>query len=280
LKILRTKLSLFGAQPNDSLELPGMFPSKKIISLSPQMADSAITSNTDRKDQVKSMFDSIAWRYDFLNHLLSAGIDKYWRKKAIGIIGHFKKKPEILDVATGTADLALTALKLDPKKVTGIDISSKMLEIGNEKIRKLGFEEKIELLHGDSENIPFRENSFDVSMVAFGVRNFSDPLKGLSEMNRVLRNNGMIMVLEFSKPGNFLFKSVYRFYFRRVLPFFGRLFSRHKNAYEYLPESVMKFPDSEEFMKLLGQAGFSDIKQLRLTGGIASIYTGFKIVKQ
>lgn len=244
------------------------------------MKDSIITSDTGKKDHVKSMFDSIAWRYDFLNHFLSAGVDRSWRKKAIAIIKRHKNNPEILDVATGTADLALTALRLDPKKITGIDISEKMLAIGKEKIRKLGFEKKIELLYGDSENIPFPENSFDVAMAAFGVRNFADPVTGLKEMNRVLRTDGMIMVLEFSKPGNSLFKSVYNFYFRRVLPFFGRMFSKDKSAYSYLPESVMKFPDNKEFMELLEKAGFSDVRQRRLTGGIASIYTGFKIVKQ
>ena len=244
------------------------------------MKNSIITSDTGKKDHVKSMFDSIAWRYDFLNHFLSAGVDRRWRKKAIEIIKQHKTKPEILDVATGTGDLALTALSLDPKKINGIDISEKMLAIGKEKIRKLDFGNRIELLYGDSENIPFPESSFDVTMAAFGVRNFADPVRGLKEMNRVLRSDGMIMILEFSKPGNLLFKSFYNFYFRRMLPFFGRLFSKDKSAYTYLPESVMKFPDNEEFMGLLTEAGFSDVRQKRLTGGIASIYTGFKIIKQ
>jgi demethylmenaquinone methyltransferase/2-methoxy-6-polyprenyl-1,4-benzoquinol methylase len=239
-----------------------------------------INSDTGKKDHVKSMFDSIAWRYDFLNHFLSAGIDRSWRKKAIAVIKRHKTNPEILDVATGTADLALTALRLEPKKITGIDISEKMLDIGKEKIRKLGLENRIELLYGDSENIPFSENSFDVSMAAFGVRNFADPVKGLKEMNRVLRPDGMIMVLEFSRPGNLVFKSVYNFYFRRMLPFFGHMFSKDKKAYSYLPESVMKFPDNEEFMGMLTEAGFSGVWQKRLTGGIASIYTGFKTGKQ
>lgn len=232
--------------------------------------------NEGKKVAVESMFDSIAWRYDFLNHFLSFNIDRFWRRRAIKIISESYKSPVILDVATGTADLAIAAMKLDPSKITGIDISNRMLEIGKEKIRKRGLSGKIELMPGDSEKIPFCNDIFDVAMVAFGVRNFSDPLKGLMEMNRVIRNRGMIMVLEFSKPSGFPFKPIYNLYFRNILPFFGRLFSNDKAAYRYLPESVMKFPDNEEFLKLLVQAGFSDLHQIKLTGGVASIYTGIK----
>lgn len=232
--------------------------------------------NEGKKVAVESMFDSIAWRYDFLNHFLSFNFDRFWRRRAIKIISESYKSPVILDVATGTADLAIAAMKLDPSKITGIDISNRMLEIGKEKIRKRGLSGKIELMPGDSEKIPFCNDIFDVAMVAFGVRNFSDPLKGLMEMNRVIRNRGMIMVLEFSKPSDFPFKPIYNLYFRNILPFFGRLFSNDKAAYRYLPESVMKFPDNEEFLKLLVQAGFSDLHQIKLTGGVASIYTGIK----
>jgi demethylmenaquinone methyltransferase / 2-methoxy-6-polyprenyl-1,4-benzoquinol methylase len=151
-----------------------------------------------------------------------------------------------------------------------------MLEIGTEKIKKKGLEEKIELLKGDSESIQFDDNHFDVAMVAFGVRNFSDPLKGLYEMRRVVRPSGMIMVLEFSKPVSFPFRQIYNFYFLNILPFFGRLFSKDKNAYTYLPESVMKFPDNEAFLDLLTKAGFEKVTQKKLTGGVASIYTGLK----
>ena len=234
----------------------------------------------DKKAAVESMFDSIAWRYDFLNHFLSFGIDRLWRRRAIRIISKFCKNPHILDVATGTGDLAIAAMKLNPSKITGIDISQKMLEIGKEKIDRKGFSGKIELIPGDSENIPFGDNVFDVAMVAFGVRNFSDPLKGLSEMKRVIRNEGMIMVLEFSKPSGFPFRPVYNFYFRNILPFFGKLFSKDKAAYSYLPDSVMKFPDNDEFLKLLALAGFSEIRQIKLTGGVASIYTGIKLSTQ
>ena len=151
-----------------------------------------------------------------------------------------------------------------------------MLEIGREKIRKKGLSGTIELMHGDSERIPFGDNLFDVSMVAFGVRNFADPLKGLKEMKRVIRNNGMIVVLEFSKPSGFLFRIIYNFYFRNILPFVGRLFSKDKAAYSYLPDSVYRFPDNEAFLQLLSEAGFSYTRQVKLTGGVASIYTGLK----
>jgi demethylmenaquinone methyltransferase/2-methoxy-6-polyprenyl-1,4-benzoquinol methylase len=236
--------------------------------------------NEDKKAAVESMFDSIAWRYDFLNHFLSFGIDRLWRRRAIKIISGYYKKPHILDVATGTGDLAIAAIKLNPVRITGIDISMKMLAIGKEKIERKGYSGIIELTQGDSENIPLNDDLFDVAMVAFGVRNFSDPMRGLSEMKRVIKQKGMIMVLEFSKPTGFPFRLVYNFYFRNILPFFGRLFSKDKSAYRYLPESVMKFPDNEEFLKLLAITGFSDTRQIKLTGGIASIYTGIKIATQ
>lgn len=230
----------------------------------------------NKKTMVKSMFDSIAWRYDFLNHFLSLSIDRLWRRKAIRIISAHCKNPRILDVATGTADLAIAAMRINPSGVTGIDISEKMLVIGKQKILKKGLSEKIELIYGDSENIPFADNTFDVAMAAFGVRNFADPLKGLSEMKRVLRKDGLIMVLEFSKPKGLIVRPVYNFYFRNLLPFFGKFFSKDKSAYYYLPESVMRFPDNEEFLSLLTKAGFKHTKQIKLTGGIASIYTGIR----
>jgi demethylmenaquinone methyltransferase / 2-methoxy-6-polyprenyl-1,4-benzoquinol methylase len=233
-----------------------------------------------RKAAVESMFDSIAWRYDFLNHFLSFNFDRLWRRRAIKIISKSYKSPNILDVATGTGDLAIAAMKLNPSKISGIDISRKMLEIGREKVGKKGFSGKIDLIPGDSEKIPFDDNHFDVAMVAFGVRNFADPLKGLSEMIRVIRTGGMIMVLEFSKPSGFPIKPLYNSYFRNILPLFGRLFSKDKDAYRYLPDSVMKFPDNEEFLKLLIHAGCSDTHQVKLTGGVASIYTGIKLSMQ
>jgi demethylmenaquinone methyltransferase/2-methoxy-6-polyprenyl-1,4-benzoquinol methylase len=233
-------------------------------------------NNGDKKAIVESMFDSIAWRYDFLNHFLSFGTDHLWRRRAVRIISKHCSSPEILDVATGTGDLALAAVRLKPKRITGIDISANMLEIGYEKILKRGLADLIRLQKADSENMPFPDSVYDVAMVAFGVRNFADPLRGLSEMNRILRNGGMIMVLEFSRPTAFPFRNIYNFYFRRVLPLLGKLFSKDRAAYSYLPESVYRFPDNEAFLDLLTRAGFTNVKQVKLTGGVASIYTGFK----
>lgn len=222
------------------------------------------------------MFDSIAGSYDFLNHFLSFGIDRLWRRKAIRTLRGRYYNPLILDVATGTADLALSALKLSPRKVTGIDISENMLALGRKKVEGKGFSTTIELLRCESENIVFGDAIFDIAMVAFGVRNFRDPLRGLSEMNRVLKQGGTVMVLEFSKPSWFPFKQLYYFYFLHILPLIGRLFSGSNNAYSYLPESVLGFPDNESFMRMLRAAGFAPVNQIKLTGGIASIYTGIK----
>jgi len=226
------------------------------------------------------MFDSIAPSYDFLNHFLSFGTDRIWRKKAIRIISESYKNPRILDVAAGTADLSIAAIKLDPEHITGIDISVKMLEIGREKISRKRLDDRIELIQGDSEKIPFANDHFDVAMVAFGVRNFADPLKGLSEMTRVVRRGGMVMVLEFSKPVKSPVRQLYIFYFLNVLPNIGRLFSKNKKAYSYLPESVMQFPDNEQFIELMMKAGLSSVRQEKLTWGVASIYTGLKQTMQ
>ena len=232
--------------------------------------------NTKTRRDTGPMFDSIAWRYDFLNHLLSFGTDRYWRRKAIGKIREHCKNPRIIDVATGTADLAIEASKIKPLQIKGIDISEKMLEIGRQKIKARNLEDVIELINCDSENICFEDNTFDAAMAAFGVRNFRDPLKGLSEMRRVVRKNGIVVILEFSKPDGFIFKHLYNFYFSVILPFTGSMFSKDRKAYKYLNESVMNFADKEKFIQMMRDAGLSDIKQTRLTGGIASIYTGVK----
>lgn len=229
-----------------------------------------------KKEKVESMFDSIAWRYDFLNHFLSLGIDRGWRRRAIKIIGKTIKPRLILDVATGTGDLAIASLRLGPEKVSGIDISRQMLEAGRKKIHKKGLEKKIELIRCDSEKIIFPDNMFDVAMVAFGVRNFSSPAAGLREMLRVVRPGGMVMVLEFSKPSVFPFRNLYFLYFRRILPLLGKIFSKHGEAYSYLPESVMNFPESGEFIRIMRESGFSGVAQKRVSAGIASIYTGIK----
>ena len=241
------------------------------------MENQPIKLSKDKKAVVESMFDSIAWRYDFLNHFLSFGIDHLWRRRAIRVISKSYENPNILDVATGTGDLAIAAIRLNPLGITGIDISEKMLEIGRKKISDKGLSDKITLIRADSEEIPFSDSVFNVAMVAFGVRNFADPLKCLSEIYRVIQAGGMIMVIEFSKPSGFPFRNVFNFYFKKILPFFGKVFSKDKEAYSYLPDSVMKFPDNEEFLILLVKAGFSDARQIKLTGGVASIYTGIKL---
>ncbi|MGM0464484.1 MAG: bifunctional demethylmenaquinone methyltransferase/2-methoxy-6-polyprenyl-1,4-benzoquinol methylase UbiE [Bacteroidota bacterium] len=227
-----------------------------------------------KKEEVRSMFDSIAWRYDFLNHLLSFGIDIIWRRKAVNEISARIKPDRILDIATGTCDLAIESLRLNPVSVTAIDMSQRMLEEARKKIYRKKLNEKIELMVGDSENLPFENDSFDAAMVAFGIRNFEDPDKGLTEMNRVLRKGGVAMILEFSRPEKFPFKNIYGLYFRRILPFFGSLFSKDKAAYNYLPDSVSKFPEGKEFMKMMENAGFAELKQRRMTGGVVTIYTG------
>lgn len=228
------------------------------------------------KSDIGPMFDSIAWRYDFLNHFLSFGIDINWRRKTVDkILGKYKN-PKIIDVATGTGDLAIEAVSTEPSKIAGIDISEKMLELGRQKIKAKGLENIIELIKCDSENICFEDNTFDVAMSAFGVRNFSDPVRGLSEMRRVIRRGGLVLILEFSKPQGFLFKHVYNFYFGNLLPFLGSLFSKDKKAYRYLNESVMDFADNEKFIQIMKKAGLSEIKQERMTRGIATIYTGVK----
>jgi demethylmenaquinone methyltransferase/2-methoxy-6-polyprenyl-1,4-benzoquinol methylase len=231
---------------------------------------------SDIKRDVGFMFDRIAFRYDFLNHFLSFGIDRIWRRKAIKLISGSYRDPEILDVATGTGDLAIAAMKIAPKHITGIDISTKMLEAGKEKVRKKNLTGTIDLREGDSKNIPFGDESFDVAMVAFGVRNFTDPVKGLSEMQRVIRQGGSVLVLEFSRPAKFPVSQIYYFYFRFILPLIGSLVSGDRKAYRYLHDSVMSFPDNEQFLDLMKKAGLAGVKQNKLSGGIASIYTGFK----
>jgi demethylmenaquinone methyltransferase/2-methoxy-6-polyprenyl-1,4-benzoquinol methylase len=231
--------------------------------------------SSSKKSQVTSMFDNISHRYDFLNHLLSLGIDIKWRKRAIGILKSINPR-QILDVATGTGDFAIEALSLNPEKVTGIDISTGMLQKGREKIHKLRLQDKIELLQGDSEEIAFPDNKFDSVIVAFGVRNFENLEKGLSEMLRVVRPGGMIIIIEFSKPVRIPYKQIYNLYFKYLLPVIGRFFSKDKSAYSYLPASVMAFPEGEEFLKILEKIGYKQTKCHLLTFGISSIYVGSK----
>lgn len=228
------------------------------------------------REQVEAMFDSISRHYDMLNHILSLGTDRRWRRRAVDLMGRHIRPATILDVATGTGDLAIASLRLGPRKVTGIDISGKMLEEGRRKIARLGLGDTIELVRGDSQSMEFADGTFDAAMSAFGVRNFEDTVAGLREMCRVLRPGGMLMILEFSRPSRFPLKQIYGLYFRRVLPRIGRRVSGDPGAYSYLPSSVMSFPDNERFLELMLRAGFTGVKQTRLTGGIASIYHGFR----
>ena len=227
--------------------------------------------DSSKKEQVAEMFDNISHRYDFLNHFLSLGIDKLWRKKAVKILSEIEPKV-ILDVATGTGDFAIESLSLKPKKVVGIDISQGMLDKGIIKIKKNGQEDIIELKYGDSENIPFEDNHFDAITVAFGVRNFENLEKGLSEMKRVLKTGGMAVVLEFSKPKKFPIKQIYNFYFHNVLPGIGKLVSKDASAYTYLPESVEAFPEGKDFEAILKKVGFNYKSTHPLFFGVSSIY--------
>ena len=236
-------------------------------------------SSASKKEQVALMFNNIAKRYDFFNHFLSLNIDKYWRIKTIKILKQrikVNKDSIILDIATGTGDLAIEASKIKPKKIIGIDISTKMLKIGQEKVKQRKLDNLIELKKGDAENLNFKGSFFDAITVAFGVRNFENIQKGLSEMYRVLKPDGCAVILEFSKPKLFFIKQIYNFYFLKILPFFGRLFSQDKYAYNYLPYSVINFPTSNNFINELNKAGFINTKYLSLTFGIVTIYSGIK----
>jgi demethylmenaquinone methyltransferase/2-methoxy-6-polyprenyl-1,4-benzoquinol methylase len=233
-------------------------------------------NNLPKKDQVAMMFDNISPHYDFLNHFLSLGIDIRWRKKAIRLLRDHQPR-QILDIATGTGDFAIQALKLNPEKITGIDISNGMLERGREKLRKRSLQQKIDLIYGDSENLQFKDNKFDAVIVAFGVRNFQNLNQGLSEMLRVLNTGGVAVILEFSKPDKFPFKQVYDFYFKNILPFIGKKISKDRAAYTYLPESVQAFPEGDDFLTSLEKVGFKETKCLPLTFGISTIYLAEKV---
>lgn len=229
----------------------------------------------DKKQQVSDMFNRIALSYDFLNHFLSAGIDKHWRKIAVRMLQPSKPKT-ILDVATGTADFAIEAVSIHPEKIIGVDLAQNMLDIGEQKIRKINLEKIISLKQADSEALPFPENNFDAVTIGFGVRNFMNPLKGLMEMHRVMKPGAKIAVLEFSKPKNFMVKTLFNFYFKRLCPWIGAMVSKDKKAYQYLHDSVKSFPQGREFVNMMETAGFKNTFQRKLTFGIASIYLGEK----
>ncbi len=228
-------------------------------------------SDLSKKQQVENMFDGIAHNYDFLNRLLSFRIDVLWRNKVINILKPFQPKV-ILDVATGTADLAIALKKLNPKSITGIDISAGMLEIGQQKIEQKKLTQYIQLQKADSENLPFADHQFDAVTVAFGVRNFENLEKGLKEINRVLKPGGQFIILEFSKVKVFPIKQLYHFYFRYITPMVGRIFSKSSNAYTYLPNSVAVFPEGDEMCVILQKTGFKHPICKNVSFGIASIY--------
>lgn len=229
-----------------------------------------------KKQDVESMFDAIAPRYDFLNRVLSLGIDRQWRRQAVKLAGRsIQRSPRrILDVATGTADLAIEALKLGPEEVVGVDIAEEMLGVGRRKLRERHLDHRITLQRGDAEALAFEDGAFDIVLVAFGVRNFEDLGAGLRELRRVLRPGGALVVLEFSHPRAFPMKQLYGFYSSQVLPRVGRAVSGDSGAYEYLPESIRAFPDGEDFLRVMEEAGFGRRLQKRLTFGIASLYRG------
>jgi len=231
--------------------------------------------NTSKKEQIAAMFNSISGKYDFLNHFLSLGIDILWRKRAVRLLKKHQPKL-ILDIATGTGDFAIEALSLNPKKIIGVDISEGMLSVGREKLIKKNLTDKIELISGDSEFLPFEDNFFDAVIVSFGVRNFENLEKGLSDMLRVLKPGGKVVILEFSKPKSFPFKQIYQFYFQWILPKIGKLISKNHAAYTYLPDSVEAFPDGDDFLNILNKIGFQKNQCTPLTLGISSIYSGSK----
>jgi demethylmenaquinone methyltransferase/2-methoxy-6-polyprenyl-1,4-benzoquinol methylase len=232
-------------------------------------------SDRSKKEEVAEMFNNIAVKYDFLNHFLSLGIDHIWRYKAINELKEVKPK-RILDLATGTGDFAIAALRLKPEQVIGMDISSGMLEVGKQKMIKRKFNHIIDMRLGDSENLPFDDNYFDGLTVGFGVRNYENLEKGLSEMLRVVRPGGKLVILEFSKPKKFPIKQAFGFYSKYMIPFFGKRISKDEKAYAYLPESVAVFPEGVDFENLLKKLNYQNVQSKLVSGGIATIYTGTK----
>ena len=227
----------------------------------------------EHKRRNREMFDAIAQRYDVLNHLLSGGIDIYWRRRALDNL-QLSNEPRILDLATGTADFALAAGRLNPKRIIGVDVALEMLRLGVKKVEERSA--PAALMGGDAEHLPFKEGSFDVVMGAFGVRNFGHIPSGLAEAHRVLRPGGQILVLDFCEPATPFFKQLYQFYFHNILPLIGGLLSGQRQAYAYLPNSVGTFPQGSAFVRLLEDAGFVEASATTLTMGICSIYQGSK----
>ena len=233
------------------------------------------SEDKSKKEEVAEMFNNISGRYDFLNHFLSLGIDKLWRKKAVKELKEVSPK-RILDIATGTGDFAISSLRLNPEEVVGVDISQGMLDVGAQKMKKKGVAHIVKMQLGDSENLQFEDNTFDGITVGFGVRNFENLEKGLRDMLRVLRPGGKAVILEFSKPKKFPVKQTFGFYSKRVIPLLGGSISKDKRAYAYLPESVEAFPEGQAFVDIMKKVGYNSIKAIPVSGGIATIYTGLK----
>jgi demethylmenaquinone methyltransferase/2-methoxy-6-polyprenyl-1,4-benzoquinol methylase len=224
-----------------------------------------------KKEQVAEMFDNIAPSYDFLNHFLSMGVDYRWRRKAIKLLAA-RKPRRIMDIATGTGDFAIEALRLNPDEVIGLDISPGMLEVGRRKVAKLGKSSVISMVEGDSEALPYADNTIDAVTVGFGVRNFENLPKGMAEIARVLRPGGQAVVLEPAIPEHFPMRQLFFLYFKGILPLVGRIVSRDRRAYTYLPQSVQAFPKGEAFLEICRKAGFSHTQYKPLTLGICSLY--------
>lgn len=225
-----------------------------------------------KKLQVEEMFNNIAHHYDFLNHLLTLGIDISWRKRAIRYLAPFQPK-QIIDIATGTGDFAIETLVLAPEKVIGFDLSNKMMDVGRKKVKNLQAEHQLQFIQGDSENMPFNTESFDAITVGFGVRNFENLEAGLREMHRVLKPGGHVAVLEASMPHNAILRGLFSLYFGKIVPMIGRMFSKDARAYAYLPESVKAFPEGNDFVKILENIGFKNVKWTPLTFGACAFYT-------
>ncbi|EMY82387.1 bifunctional demethylmenaquinone methyltransferase/2-methoxy-6-polyprenyl-1,4-benzoquinol methylase UbiE [Psychroflexus gondwanensis] len=232
-------------------------------------------SEVEKKKQVEQMFDNISGNYDSLNRVISFGIDLKWRRKVIEMVK--KTNPKyILDVATGTGDLAIAMADSDAEKIIGLDISAGMLQVGKDKIQKKELNKRIEMVQADSENLPYPDHTFDAITVAFGVRNFENLEKGLSEIYRVLSPGGIFVVLETSIPTKFPFKQGYRVYSNYILPIIGKLFSKDKSAYQYLSESASVFPYGEKFNNILRKTGFTEVENLPQTFGVSTIYSATK----
>lgn len=232
-------------------------------------------SSKGKKEQVATMFDNISANYDGLNRVISFGIDISWRKKVVQLVSKNNPK-QILDIATGTGDLAIMMSQLNPDKIIGLDISAGMLDVGKRKIANVNLSDKIDMVVGDSENMPFDDNTFDAITVSFGVRNFANLDKGLTEIKRVLKPGGTFVVLETSNPTKFPFKQGYKFYTTYILPFIGKIFSRDKAAYSYLCESANIFPFGEAFDNILQKNGFINTEYRPVTFGVATIYSATK----